>query len=161
MRSVRVVVASFAALFLTSSAAAAQPARLESAAEILGALKAGRQVRAVFHYKGMTLTDAQGQPGAAPDAIGGMPLDTFEYFAAGAVGNPEGYLAASHAQLIRHPRHGYVINYVKVSVLDSGRVKILAQYLTPGTHDVKMDETFSTDIATATGKGAAAFFAGP
>jgi hypothetical protein len=50
---------------------------------------------------------------------------------------------------------------VKVSVFDSGRVKILAQYLTPGTHDVKMDETFSTDIATAAGKGAAAFFAGP
>jgi hypothetical protein len=50
---------------------------------------------------------------------------------------------------------------VKVSVFDSGRVKILAQYLTPGTHDVKMDEAFSTDIATAAGKGAAAFFAGP
>jgi hypothetical protein len=109
----------------------------------------------------MTLTNDKGQPEAAPDAVGGMPLDTFEYFTAGAIGNPEGYLAASHAQLIRHPRHGYVINYVKVSVFDSGRVRILAQYLTPGTHDVRMDETFSTDIATAAGKGAAAFFAGP
>jgi hypothetical protein len=161
MRSVRVVVASVAAVFLTSFVAAAQPVRLESAAEILRALKAGRQVRAVLHYKGMTLTNDKGQPEAAPDAVGGMPLDTFEYFAAGAVGNPEGYLAASHAQLIRHPRHGYVINYVKVSVFDSGRVRILAQYLTPGTHEVKMDETFSTDIATAAGQGAAAFFAGP
>lgn len=78
-----------------------------------------------------------------------------------AVGNPEGYLVASHTQLIRHPRHGYVLNYVKVSIYDSGRVRIVAQYLAPGSHEVKMDETFTTEIATTGGKGAAAFFVGP
>ena len=81
----------------------------------------------MFPYKGMTLVNDKGQPETAPDAVGGMPLGVFEYFAAGAVGNPEGYLVASHTQLIRHPRHGYVLNYVKVSVYDSGRVRIVAQ----------------------------------
>jgi hypothetical protein len=161
MRQARFVLAFVHTVVLAVPALAAEPTRLQSAAEILGALTAGSQVRAVFHYKGMTLVNGQGQPETAPEAIGGMPLDTFEHFAAGAVGNPEGYLAASHTQLIRHPRHGYVLNYVKVSVYDSGRVKIVAQYLAPGTHEIKMDETFSTEIATAGGNGAAAFFTVP
>jgi len=161
MRPARLVLALTAAALLASATASAEPARLQSAAEILGALTSGRQVRAVLRYKNMTLVNDKGQPETAPDAVGGMPLDTFEYFAAGAVGNPEGYLAASHTQLIHHPRHGYVLNYVKVSVYDSGRVKIVAQYLAPGTYEVKMNETFSTDIATGAGKGAAAFFVVP
>jgi hypothetical protein len=88
-----------------------------------------------------------------------MDLATFEYFAAGAVGNKEGYCVASHAQLIRHPRHGYVLNYVKLSVYDSGTVKIVAQYLSPTTYEVKMDETFTTAVADGTNQGAANFFA--
>ena len=56
-----------------SATVSAEPARC-SDAEILGALSAGRQVRAVFHYKGMTLVNDKGQPETAPDAVGGMPL---------------------------------------------------------------------------------------
>jgi hypothetical protein len=90
--------------------------------------------------------------------VGGMDLATFEFFAAGAVGNKEGYLVASHTQLIRHPRYGYVLNYVKLSVYESGTVKIVAQYLLPTTYEVKMDETFTTTVADGTNKGAAVFF---
>jgi hypothetical protein len=115
-------------------------------------------VRVVLHYKGMALVDGTGQPQPSPDAVGAMNLDTFEYFAAGAVGNKKGYLAASHTQLIRHPRHGHVLNYVKLSVYDSGEVRIVAQYLSPTTYEVKMDETFTTLIANGANKGAAAFF---
>lgn len=161
MQLTSVVLLAVACSWLAPLQARAQPTQLRNARDILAALSAGRQVRAVFHYKGMALADDQGRPQQAPDAIGGMTLDTFEYFAAGAIGNAEGYLAASHAQLIRHPRHGYVLNYVKVSVYDGGRVRILAQYLAPATYDVKMDETFTTEVATGANKGCAFFYTTP
>ena len=144
--------------FVAAGRAEAQPKPLKTAAEILAALSSGRQVRAVLHYKDMALVDEKGEPQKSPDAVGGMDLATFEYFAAGAVGNKEGYFVASHTQLIRHPRYGYVLNYVKLSVYDSGAVKIVAQYLSPTTYEVKMDETFTTTVADGTNKGAAVFF---
>ena len=85
-------------------------------------------------------------------------LEPFEHFAAGSVGNPVGYLAASHVQLIRHPRYGYVMNYVKVTIEDTGAVRIVAQYLDPGTREVRMDETFHTEIADGVNNGAAFFY---
>ena len=145
--------------FVAAGRAEAQPKPLKTAAEIMGALSSGRQVRAVLHYRDMALVDGKGAPQKSPDAVGGMDLATFEYFAAGAAGNKEGYLVASHTQLIRHPRYGYVLNYVKLSVYDSGAVKILAQYLSPTTYEVKMDETFTTTVADGKDKGAANFFA--
>ena len=157
---VRRVLAAVVALgFLAAGRAEAQPKPLKSAAEIMGALSAGRQVRAVLHYRDMALVDEKGAPQKSPDAVGGMDLATFEHFAAGAVGNKEGYFVASHTQLIRHPRYGYVLNYVKVSVYDSGMVKIVAQYLSPMTYEVRMDETFTTTVADGTTKGAANFSA--
>ena len=157
---VRRVLAAVVALgFVAAGRAEAQPKPLKSAAEIMAALSSGRQVRAVLHYRDMALVDEKGAPQKSPDAVGGMDLATFEYFAAGAVGNKEGYLVASHTQLIRHPRYGYVLNYVKLSVYDSGTVKIVAQYLSPTTYEVKMDETFTTTVADGTNTGAANFFA--
>lgn len=144
--------------FVAAGRAEAQPKPLRTAAEILAALSSGRQVRAVLHYKDMALVDEKGEPQKSPDAVGGMDLATFEYFAAGAVGNKEGYFVASHTQLIRHPRYGYVLNYVKLSVYNSGAVKIVAQYLSPTTYEVKMDETFTTTVADGTNKGAAVFY---
>jgi hypothetical protein len=145
----------------TATSLLAEPVRLETAADVRAALLAGREVRVVLIYKSMSLVNEKGQPETSPDAIGGMSLDVFEYFAPGAVGNPEGYLAASHTQVIRHPRHGHVLNYVKLSLYDNGRVKIVAQYLSPTTYEVKMDETFTSRIATRDGAGAAHFFAAP
>ena len=157
---VRRVLAAMVALgFFAAGRAEAQPKPLETAGEILAALSSGRQVRVVLHYKDMALVDEKGAPQKSPDAVGGMDVATFEHFAAGAVGNKEGYFVASHTQLIRHPRYGYVLNYVKLSVYDSGLVKIVAQYLSPTTYDVKMDETFTTTVADGTNKGAANFFA--
>ena len=158
MRGRHMLAAVVALGFVAAGRAEAQPKPLKTAAEILAALSSGRQVRAVLHYKDMALVDEKGEPQKSPDAVGGMDLATFEYFAAGAVGNKEGYFVASHTQLIRHPRYGYVLNYVKLSVYDSGAVKIVAQYLSPTTYDVKMDETFTTTVADGSNKGAAVFF---
>jgi len=145
---------------LGSAALAARPAatRLDSALEIRAALEAGGKVRAVFRYRNMRLVNAEGQEEKAPDAIGGMELEPFEYFAAGSAGNEIGFLSASHSQLIQHPRHGHVVNYVKVTIEDTGAVRIRAQYLEPGTHKVLMDETFQTEIADGVNRGAAFFY---
>jgi len=145
---------------LAAAPASARPKQLGNAAAVLAALKSGAPVRAVFHYKEMKLTDDEGVVATAPDATGGMSLDAWEYFAAGVIGNPVGYVATSVAHLIRHPRHGYVLNYVKVSIYDNGKVKILAQYVTPATYEVKMDETFETVIADGKNDGGAFFFSG-
>jgi hypothetical protein len=145
---------------LAAAPASARPKPLESAAAVLAALKAGTPVRAVFHYKDMKLADDAGKEETPPDATGGMSLDAWEYFAAGVVGNPVGYVATSQAHLIRHPRYGYVLNYVKVSIYDNGQVKIVAQYLAPATYEVKMDETFTTEIADGKNNAGAFFFVG-
>jgi hypothetical protein len=148
------------AAVLASPGAWARPKLLKSAPDLLAALKTGSGVHAVFHYKDMKLTDSEGKESSSPDATGGMTLDTWEYFAAGVVGNPVGYVAASSTHLIRHPRYGTVFNYVKVSVYDNGQVKIAAQYLTPTAYEVKMDETFTTVVADGKNLAGAFFYVG-
>ena len=107
----------------------------------------------------MKLFDEKGEPvEKVPDAVGGMDLATFEFFAAGSIGNPEGYFASSHTHLINHPRYGVVMNYVKLSVYENGKVKIRAQYLSPTDYSVKMDETFETKINNGRNDGGACFY---
>lgn len=131
---------------------------LKDFASLMTALESGGAVRAVFRYKEMALTVAGKPEPVSPDAVGGMALGTWEAFAPGTVGNPERYVVASENHLIRHPRYGVVLNYVKVSVFESGAVKILAQYLDPRTFKVRMDETFTTRIGGEGGGGGAYFF---
>lgn len=143
---------------LLAMPAAARTKQLTSASEVLSALRSGEEVRAVLHYREMKLTTEEGEEAKAPDATGGMVLQPWEYFAAGVVGNPVGYLVCSETRLIRHPRHGHVLNYVKLSLYDDGQVKILAQYLTPSADEVRMSETFTTRIADGKNGGGAFFF---
>ena len=115
---------------LAAAPASARPKQLGNAAAVLAALKSGAPVRAVFHYKDMKLTDDEGKEATAPDATGGLSLDAWEYFAAGVVGNPVGYVATSEAHLIRHPRQGYVLNFVKVSIYADGKKNAGAYFFT-------------------------------
>ncbi len=116
---------------LAAVPASARPKQLGNASAVLAALKSGTPVRAVFHYKDMKLTDDEGVVAIAPDATGGMSLDAWEYFAAGVIGDPVG-----------------------------GKVKIIAQYVEPKTYEVKMDETFETEIADGKNNAGAFFFSG-
>ena len=143
---------------LSISGAAAWGESLRTFGSLCAALREGGRVRAVFEYKVMTLTIDGKVEAKVPDAVGGMELGAFEYFAAGAVGNAEAFLSASQAVLIRHPRYGVVLNYVKVSVTASNKVKILAQYMDPRTYKVRMDETFTTTIADGANGGGAFFY---
>jgi hypothetical protein len=157
-RLVRSVGVAILVILFTAPPLAAQPKPLGSAAEILSALKAGGQVRVVLHFKDMKLVNEKGEAEKSTDAFSAMILEPYEYFAVGAIGNPVGYLASSHASLIRHARYGYIYDYVKVSVYDNGQVKILVQYLSPTTFELKMEETFTTEVASGSNAGQAAFF---
>jgi|GEM_PF-321161 len=138
------------------------PRQLKNFAQLLSALEAGARVRAVFHYKDMKLVVKGKEETRIPEAVGGMDVGAFEYFAPGAIGNKEGFLSFSHLQLIKHARYGTVYNYVKVSADETNKVRILAQYLAPGTFAVKMEETFETEINDGANKGGAYFYlAGP
>ena len=140
-------------LALISLSAVAQTKPLTSLTEIMDALKTGQEVRAIFYYKKCQLISENKIVERVPDAIGGMTLDTFEYFAAKSVGNPEGFLSSSKTVLINHPSRGIVYNYAKVRIYESGKIQIVAQYLDPKSYEIVMDESFYTNI----GEGALFF----
>jgi hypothetical protein len=137
--------------------ASAQPGEITTFSYLLSALTSGRHVRAVISYAQCTLKiDSVEQK--SPDAIGGMALEPFEYFARGAVRNPKAYVAASETHLISHPRYGYVNNYVRMRVFEDGSVEIVARYLKPATFDVVMDETFLGSFGKDGQQGPVRFF---
>jgi len=123
----------------------AETSQLKSLPELMAALNAGASVRLVVHYAKCRLVD-EGKEVPAPDAVGGMGLGTFEYFARQAVRNEKAYLSASQAVLIGHPRYGFIIDYAKFSINEDDEVKITVQYLAPQTYEVKMEETFFTRV---------------
>jgi len=121
----------------------AQPKQLLNFGELLSAVKAGSQVKMVFHYAKCELIADNEKQEKVPDAIGGMSLDVFEYFAPNSVKNKEAFLVASESKLIQNPKgDDYVYNYVKVRLNADGKVKISARYLNPENYKVQMDENF-------------------
>ncbi|NTW25276.1 MAG: hypothetical protein HGA37_11280 [Lentimicrobium sp.] len=121
----------------------AQPRQLLNFGELLTAVKAGGQVKMVFHYAKCELIADNEKQEKVPDAIGGMSLDVFEYFAPNSVKNKEAFLVASESKLIQNPKgDDYVYNYVKVRLNADGKVKISARYLNPENYKVQMDENF-------------------
>lgn len=145
-------------LFLTTvtvhlPATATRPAG--SADEIMNALKQGKTVRAVFHYAKCKLISDNEEVQKVPDAVGGMNIDTWEYFAPNSIRNPKGFLATSHSVLINHPSYGIVLNYAKLRIGDDGEIRIVAQYLDPKSFEIRMNESFYTRI----GQGAEFFVA--
>jgi hypothetical protein len=134
------------ALSFVVSSSQTQPKQLKSFEELMASLKSGHSVRSVIYYAKCKLM-ADSEEVKAPDAIGGMELKTFEFFAPGAVHNAKGFLSASETVLISHPRYGYVQNYVKMKIIDDGKIEIIARYLRPGTLEVVMDEVFYGKIS--------------
>ncbi len=129
-----------------------EPVHLTSLTEIMDALNGGHHVRATLYYGDCTLGGA-----GVIDATGGMAVDTYEWFAAGSIGNPEDYVAFSHSSLVLISGYHYY-DYVKVRVYDSGRVQVIAEYLDPDTFAVDMYEEFECDLDMGDG-GAVALYA--
>jgi len=117
-----------------------EPIQLTSLAELMDALESGHQVRATLYYGQCTLNG-----GASIDAIGGMNIETYEWFAQGSIGNFLEYVAFSKSSLILlYNEHVY--DYVKVRVYSDGSVGIIAEYLDPETWAVEMYEEFECEL---------------
>ena len=129
------------------SATSGQSKQIKNFDQLMFALRTGSEVRAVIYYARCKLI-VDSVETKAPDAIGGMSFNTFEYFAPNAVRNPKAFVTTSQTMLISHPRQGHVYNYVKLKVYEDDNVEINAKYLNPTTYQVVMDETFYGKIST-------------
>lgn len=131
--------------------------QLNGFSEILDALKAGKEVKVVIHYAGCQLISNNEIEEKSPDAIGGMKIETWEYFAENSVRNKVAFLVTSTSHLIQNPKgDGYVHNYVKLKITPDNKVKITARYLNAQTFEVQMDENFFGEIND--GKNSATIF---
>ncbi len=136
----------------------AQTKQLNSFDELMEAMKQGQKIQAVFHYKDCQLISGNEISDKSVDAIGGMPIDTWEYFAEGAIRNKEAFVVMSIAKLIANPKgKGYVHNYVKVRVYASNKVKITANYIDALSFEETMTENFFTTMNDGN-EGAAYFY---
>jgi hypothetical protein len=137
----------------------AKTQKLNSFEGIMDALKEGKVVHAVFYYKDCQLISDNEIEDESVDAVGGMKIDTWEYFAKGSIRNKEAFVVTSTSKLIANPKgKGYVYNYVKLRIYESGKVKITANYLDSVTHEETMTENFFTKVNDGE-NGAAHFFA--
>ena len=138
-------------LILTHNSQAQQ---LTSFNDLMDALKSGKDVGAVMQYVKFKMISDNEEQEKIPDAIGGMDLSTWEYFAPNAVKNKEAFVVFSETKLIQNPKgDGFVYNYVKLRIEASTKVKITARYVDPKTFDIKMDENFFGNINDGKNEG--------
>lgn len=129
---------------------------LKNFEELMEALKSGEQVRVIANYGECQLITNNEIEEHAPNAIGGMNIDTFEYFAPMSIGNPQGFIVFSHTSLINYG--GYIYNYAKFKITDDNKVKITAQYANSLTFEIEMDENFFSTINDGKNEGAVSFY---
>jgi hypothetical protein len=130
-----------------------EPAQLKSFTEILDALNKGEKVNAVIHYGDCKLT-VDGKESKSQDAIGGIAMLPFDYYAAGVI-TKRAFISSSQTVMIYLAGfNGFVYNYVKLRVYDDNAVEITVKYLTVDKLEVKMDELFTGEINDGSnGKG--------
>jgi hypothetical protein len=131
--------------------------------QLMSALKSGKSVKAVIYYGKCKLFSDGKEKTESPDAIGGMKLDTYEYFDSSVFkGKVPTFVTSSQTQLINHPKYGYVYNYVKIKIRIDNSVEITARYLKPRKFSSKfkviMDETFKGKMNDESNDGAVSFF---
>ena len=149
---------SFSILLLFAVSTFAQK-QLTSFNDLMGALNSGKHVRMVFYYNKCKLISNNEEAEKVPDAIGGMDIVVYEYFAVGAVHNKLAFVVTSESKLIENPKgDGFVQNYVKVKVLEDGKVVVSAKYIDAKTYDITMDEKFFTEINNGKNDTAAYFY---
>ncbi len=138
--------------------------QLNNFEQLMTALKAGKGVRTVIYYGKCDLYSDGVKEAKSPDAIGGMKIDTYEYFDSSVFkGKVPSFVTTSQTVLISHRRYGYVYNYVKIKIKIDNSVEITARYLKPkrfsSKYKVVMDETFKAKINDGNNDGAVLFFA--
>lgn len=146
-----------AAVLLFCSTLQSQPKLITDFTSLMNELKSGKEIRVIIDY-GKCRLIIEGEESDAPKAIGGMSMDTFEFFDVGVVRNELAYVTSSETVLIGHPFYGYVYNYAKLRIYSDNSVEIIARYLDPNTYEVKMDETFKTMINNSENEGGVSLF---
>ncbi|MCF7857700.1 MAG: hypothetical protein K9N07_00035 [Candidatus Cloacimonetes bacterium] len=137
-------------------AAYAKTVQLKNFEELMKALNQGEQVRVIAHYENCKLISDNVVQERSPNAIGGMMIDVYEYFAPLSIGNPKAFLVFSHSKMINYS--GFIYNYAKFKVLEDNKVQITAQYVNPQSFDLEMDEKFFGEINDGENKGAIYFY---
>lgn len=131
--------------------------------QLMTALKTGKTVKAVIEYgKCKLFSDGKEEP-ESPNAIGGMKIETYEYFNSSIFkGKVPSFVTTSQTILISHPEYGYVYNYVKIKIRTDNSVEITARYLKQrkfsSNYKVVMDETFKGKLNDGVNDGAVTFF---
>jgi len=121
--------------------------QVKSFTDMMARLKKGDDLKVVIHYGKCRLINENEIREYSPDAIGGMEIHNFEYFAKKSIGNDKAFMATSTSHLIENPiGQGYVYNYVKLKIKEDNSVVITARYLNSKTHEEVMSEKFFTDI---------------
>ncbi len=137
----------------------AETSQITNFDELITVLKKGEIVRVIIEYGKCQLISDNEIQSRSPQAIGGMTMETFEYFAENALGGNQPFVVSSENKLIANPKgSGYVYNYGKVRVDKDGKVKITVRYIDPKTYENKMDESFYTEINNGKNQGAATFY---
>ncbi len=138
----------------TGSLLHAQTIQIRNFDDLMQSLNSGEKVRIVMHYSKCNLFIDQKEQPSSPDAVSGMEISTFEYFAPGATGNNLAFLVFSDSKVISNPKgKGYVYNYGKVRINSDNKVIITARYLNPKNFKVIMDEYFEGEINDGKNKG--------
>jgi len=148
-----------AGILLVLQSIPADTSQIRDFDSLMKALKSGETVRVVIHYAQCQLISDNEIHESAPDAIGGMTIATWEYFAKGFRGAAEAFVVASENKLIAYPKgEGYVYNYAKIRVSENGKVKLTARYIDAKTMETVMDENFFSQVNDGKNDGAVYFY---
>lgn len=131
---------------------------------LMNALQSGKEVSTVIYYGKCDLYSKGVKEEKSPNAIGGLKLNTYEYFDSSMFrGKVPSFVTTSETVLINHPRYGYVFNYVKIKIKMDGSVEITARYLREkklsSKYKVLMDETFKGKMNDGMNDGAIFLYA--
>ena len=124
-----------------------QSTRIKSFDQLIETLHSGARVRAVIHYSQCSRTKEQEIKTPLPEAITGMEIDTYEFFAPGAAHNKIAFIVFSTSKLIQNPLgKGFVYNYGKVRINADNTCQVTAKYIHPRRYKVLMDELFTAKL---------------
>ena len=141
-------------LIISGPVGYAQAKQINNFDDLMKSLNSGEDVRVVIHYAQCKLFINNEEQLSSPDAVSGMDISTFEYFAPGVAHNEMAFVVFSESKLIRNPKgKGYVLNYGKVRINSDGSVIINARYLNPKNYKVLMDEFFEGQINDGSNDG--------
>ena len=120
-----------------------QTTRIIGFDNLMRSLNAGERIRVVIHYALCKWPAEQKDQSPVPDAIAGMDIDTYEFFAPGAAHNKNAFVVFANAKLIQNPiGKGFVYNYGKVRINADNSVMVTVKYINPKNYKALMDESF-------------------